>query len=624
MVAKKKAADTEDKTLVSQNEDETKVIDLTDEESATAPDETVAETPDETTVVAAPDETAVVASDETKVVATPDETTTVATSDETTVVNSDETSVMGEDFTNKIAALDETLPTVPALDATAEAPMPQDLETINTETFASDQQGKKKRHGLKIFGRIVLGLIILAGLAYIGGAVAFNFYAMPNTTIGGKDVSLQPLSDIASAQEKKVDAYETTVSGFGFTYTIKASDISISFDKNTYSKGLAVKQDAWLWPLHIFESHTLSATDGFSYSSSGLKKAITAAVEDYNKGATQPTDAFVAYDEAKGAFAVTPEKVGTALDATVVYTFIKDQISSMPSEIKLDETCLLQPSVTSDDEKLVTAVENANTYLSADIPLTLNGMDAGRVTKAQIAEFIVINDDQTASLDEEKLKEWIKTNIAAKFDTLSAKRVYTRPDGKVITVESSSSDWGSYYGWLTDEASLTTQLLEAIKSGSTATIDVPTKQTAKQVPDENGRDWGNRYIDCDLTEQHVRLYDDSGSVVWESDCVTGGTNDNHDTPTGVFFLNSNRATGDVELRGKIDPATNEPEYISHVKYWMPFIANSVAFHDASWRSSFGGNIYTYAGSHGCVNLPSAKAQELYNLCKVGDVVVVHW
>ena len=58
-------------------------------------------------------------------------------------------------------------------------------------------------------------------------------------------------------------------------------------------------------------------------------------------------------------------------------------------------------------------------------------------------------------------------------------------------------------------------------------------------------------------------------------------------------------------------------------YWIPFIGNSWALHDANWRSRFGGDIYQYAGSHGCVNLPADKAKELFGLCKVGDVVVVH-
>ena len=65
-------------------------------------------------------------------------------------------------------------------------------------------------------------------------------------------------------------------------------------------------------------------------------------------------------------------------------------------------------------------------------------------------------------------------------------------------------------------------------------------------------------------------------------------------------------------------------YESFVSYWMPFIGGSYGLHDASWRSNFGGDIYIYSGSHGCVNLPPAKAGELYKMVSVGTVVIVHY
>ena len=171
-------------------------------------------------------------------------------------------------------------------------------------------------------------------------------------------------------------------------------------------------------------------------------------------------------------------------------------------------------------------------------------------------------------------------------------------------------------------SALASQIVSDLQSGTSTTIEVPTKSAAAAYA-PGGKDWGNRFIDIDLTEQHVRMYDASGALVWESDCVSGDSGKGHDTPCGVYTMDSYRASGNVELRGAIDPSTNEPEYISKVQYWMPFIGNSYALHDADWRSNFGGNIYTYNGSHGCVNLPSSKAAELYNLTSVGDVVVVH-
>ena len=39
-----------------------------------------------------------------------------------------------------------------------------------------------------------------------------------------------------------------------------------------------------------------------------------------------------------------------------------------------------------------------------------------------------------------------------------------------------------------------------------------------------------------------------------------------------------------------------------VTYWMPF-NGGIGFHDATWRGCFGGQIYIWSGSHGCVNMP---------------------
>ena len=45
-------------------------------------------------------------------------------------------------------------------------------------------------------------------------------------------------------------------------------------------------------------------------------------------------------------------------------------------------------------------------------------------------------------------------------------------------------------------------------------------------------------------------------------------------------------------------------------------------HDASWRGSFGGSIYKYNGSHGCVNMPTGSARKLYNKVSVGTKVII--
>ena len=55
---------------------------------------------------------------------------------------------------------------------------------------------------------------------------------------------------------------------------------------------------------------------------------------------------------------------------------------------------------------------------------------------------------------------------------------------------------------------------------------------------------------------------------------------------------------------------------------MP-VYKGVGMHDASWRDEFGGDIYQNEGSHGCINLPTDKAEELYGYVEIGTPVVIY-
>ncbi len=119
------------------------------------------------------------------------------------------------------------------------------------------------------------------------------------------------------------------------------------------------------------------------------------------------------------------------------------------------------------------------------------------------------------------------------------------------------------------------------------------------------------YVDVDILGQTMTYYID-GNPVLSSPIVTGNINNGNGTPTGVFFI-------DTKIPGK---RLVGPTWDVWVDRWMRFTGN-VGLHDASWRSQFGGNVYTYNGSHGCVNLPTDVAKTLYDMVSVGTMVIVH-
>ncbi|MBR5375995.1 MAG: L,D-transpeptidase [Lachnospiraceae bacterium] len=123
---------------------------------------------------------------------------------------------------------------------------------------------------------------------------------------------------------------------------------------------------------------------------------------------------------------------------------------------------------------------------------------------------------------------------------------------------------------------------------------------------------GDTYVEVDMTAQHLYFFKD-GKLKMETDVVTGNKARHNDTPQTIepiYFMQRNRV-----LVGE--------NYRTPVKFWMAF-HNHVGLHDANWRGRFGGEIYKTDGSHGCVNMPTKAAEELYGLVKVGTPVITYY
>lgn len=113
-------------------------------------------------------------------------------------------------------------------------------------------------------------------------------------------------------------------------------------------------------------------------------------------------------------------------------------------------------------------------------------------------------------------------------------------------------------------------------------------------------DYVERYNDIIIvwiSEQKVYYYKDKIAIT-KGDCVSGNLTTSP-TPTGLY---------NVQYKEQDTNLMNE--YFVH--YFVAF-NGEIGLHDAKWRyGSFGGKIYTYEGSHGCVNLEYDVAKTIYN------------
>ncbi len=171
-------------------------------------------------------------------------------------------------------------------------------------------------------------------------------------------------------------------------------------------------------------------------------------------------------------------------------------------------------------------------------------------------------------------------------------------------------------GWIIDEAAEIAALEANIRNGETVTREANYSQTAAS---HDGADWGNTYVEVDLTNQYLYLFV-NGAIVTQGPIVTGKPSRGDATPQGVYILKYKEK--DTTLRGP-KKEDGSYEWESPVTYWMPF-NGGIGLHDAPWQTNFGGDWYLEHGSRGCVNLQYDVAETVFNNVDSGTPVVCHY
>lgn len=463
---------------------------------------------------------------------------------------------------------------------------------------------------------LVLGIIVGAvAIIYLIGALYFSSHFLPNTRVNGEEVSGMSVENLAAHVTEIGTSYKTHVSGDGIDVTIPGSDIGVSYDGEAYGAQAKAQIRNWRWPLELNRQHDYQVDQGITFNKELLASLVGSHVDAVNSNATPPTNATMSYDAGTKAFVVVPDALGTQIDREATIDYVSQGIITLQEDVILGDDQLVQPVVHKDDEILAQAIDKSNDMLSKNVVLRIAGKDAETISADLMQKWLSLDAACNIVVDREAVKTWAQGDLSRKFDTVGSARTYTRPDGKQIQIE------GGTYGWSVDGAALSDVIADNLQALNTNPIDVPMNfEAATWNP--GGQDWPTRYIDVDLDEQYVRMYDESSNLIWESECVSGNTSAGHGTVTGVFYLMSKESPSwligpDYDHDGKED-------YRTFVNYWMPFEGGGFGLHDATWRGAFGGSIYTYDGSHGCVNLPFDRAQELYEIVNVGDVVVTHY
>ncbi len=235
-------------------------------------------------------------------------------------------------------------------------------------------------------------------------------------------------------------------------------------------------------------------------------------------------------------------------------------------------------------------VDEAFSYMSWEVTYSNGNKLLGK-------DYISHNSDTLISIDEEKLAQDVKAATAS-YNT-AEDIPFETTEGNTITLS------GDLYGPKVDVNAEFEDILNMFhyKESQDNREPIYAKKT-------NGV--GKDYIEVSLSNQMVYVYRDGG-MAGKSSCVTGTAGTSLATPPGCYCI-TERVDGKY-LRG--------PGYVTWVNKWMRLTGSGIGLHDAVWRGSFGGDIYTYDGSHGCINLPLGFASWLYDNTFVGMPVIIY-
>lgn len=441
---------------------------------------------------------------------------------------------------------------------------------------------------IKILTGVIAGVLLAC---YIGGGVFFRTHFYPDTSVDGIEIGRAEPDEAMEKLRAELIRGEITVSLLGKNYTVPCSDVLEITDEDRLNKLLSVR-NYYEWPVEAFRTHVISTEKTIQCDAEKLKADMEKS-GIFSVSAT-PADAVLSSFETGKGYRIIPDRNGCNVNEADTLEYVRAKINEGNRKIDLTDRCTVKAKITADNADLNRECADLNRIIAHNIVMSYQG-EAVALNGDTLNQWITKDENGVPSLDRNKVVEYsdgMQNMFADRFAALQKRTGF------------------KYY---VDAEQLSAILTEQLESAENATASEAVEIPVLEASPDFDPDLGMSYIDVNLGAQTVTVYENA-KVIMQTACVTGLPTAERRTHEGVFHIyykQRNRT-----LRGE------HHEYASFVNYWMPFDKGR-GLHDATWRGKFGGDIYKYAGSHGCVNLPKDFAEELYGKVYVGETVYVH-
>ena len=450
------------------------------------------------------------------------------------------------------------------------------------------------------------GVVVLVGA--VGGglywheSLKYKTCFLPGTIVDGMDVTGKTAAEVEDAIMEQLKGYKLTINGReDLSESITGEEVGLyaEFD-DTLAKAIAAQKPMEWGKYRFGKSVNEVNTDALiRYNDEMLGEAVDSLSCMDKENMREPQDAKIS-DYTSGGYTIIKEDEGTELLEDKVKEAVAAAVMSLAESVDLEEQgCYVSPSITSEDEALKTACETMNKYVGARITYQF-GDKSETLSGDEIHNWLTVN-GTSVGINEGKATEYVK-KLAASYDTAYTAKSLKTSYGKTVSIT------GGSYGYKINQAKEAATLVSLIKNGEQTSREPEYSQKGAS---RTGNDYGNTYVEINLTAQHLYFYV-KGKLVVQSDFVSGNAAKGWSTPAGAYSITYKQRNATLKGQG----------YATPVSYWMPF-NGGIGLHDANWRKTFGGTIYKTNGSHGCVNLPPAVAKTIYENISAGDPVLCY-
>ena len=470
---------------------------------------------------------------------------------------------------------------------------------------------RKKKKKKSIAAQIVMFLFLIL-FASAAGYYAYEYQQwvgkfLPNTSVNGIDYSGMTAEE-AEARFRETYAGRSVdiVEMGGDVETILYDDIDYHFTTGSTFSQLIESQQLFKWPLAYLQPTEMTTEEGFAFSEEKLAEKVSSLNAITDPDIQDPVDAHIVKEES--GYRIEEAIDGNRLDEEKVLSVLTDAVNKGASQVNLvDEGCYIKASVYADNEELQRRFAVIDRAQNVEITISMEGNTYVKLDKSTFLPWLSFDNDTVTFSSEEIIK--YTHELAEKYNTYGKKREFRTTEGDVLEVGGTAYD---NYGYRMDIDASADIIAGALRSGTSQMIALAWHHYAL-ARDEGGKsDFGKTYIEISLDEQHMWYYKD-GELMLDTNIVSGTATPKRATPTAV-----------VQVLDKKTDHTMQGSYgESHADFALVLMECGILIHDSSWRDEYGDDIWLYDGSHGCINTPRYKMEQLYEMVDISTPVIIY-